>query len=287
MTTLLRYPEIKHRGESLYEPQPAEVVFVQKLTELENLYRLRFVDDRPLGHAPGQFVQVALLGVGECPISISSSPTRPETFDLCVRKVGDVTEHIHQLQASDVVGIRGPLGHGFDVSEMHGKDILIVAGGLGLAPVRSLVQYILDERSRFGTFHMLYGARSPKEILFRDDLTLWRESPDVNLLVTVDRPDEQWRGHSGVVTTLFRHLPKLDADETMAVVVGPPVMFKFVVLEVLSRRVPQTHVYCSLERRMKCGVGKCGHCQANNVYVCLEGPVFRYGQLKALREALE
>ena len=272
---------------SLYVPQPARVRSVQKLTNLENLYSLSFESGRPLDHQPGQFVQVSILGVGECPISVCSSPTRPDTFELCVRRVGEVTDKIHQLSEGDVIGIRGPLGHGFDVHELHGRDVLIVAGGLGMAPARSVIQYILDERGRFGTFNLLYGAREPSELLFTEDLALWRESPDVNFHVTVDRPDEQWRGKSGVVTTLFKELPKLEPAETMVVIIGPPIMFKFVVLEVLSRGVPQKNIYCSLERRMKCGVGLCGHCQANNVYVCLEGPVFKYGQLKALREALE
>ena len=275
------------RERSLYEPEMAEVVSTEKLTDMENLYGVRLASGQALGHSPGQFVQVAILGVGECPISLCSSPTRPDTFELCVRRAGEVTEHIHRLKEGDVIGIRGPLGNGFDVNELHGKDILIVAGGLGIAPVRSLIQYILDERGRFGAFHLLYGARSPDELLFRNDLALWRESLNVNFHVTVDRPDEQWRGRSGVVTTLFSEVPKLDPAETTVVIVGPPIMFKFVVLEVLARRIHQKNIYCSLERRMKCGVGKCGHCQANNVYVCLEGPVFRYGQLKALREAIE
>lgn len=285
METMLE-SSLRH-GAELYEPESASVVGVRSLTALENCYALRFLNGEPLGHQPGQFVQVSILGVGECPISISSSPTRPETFELCVRRVGDVTEHIHRLVPGDIVGVRGPLGRGFDVDAMHGKDVLIVAGGLGMAPVRSLIQYILDERDRFGTFCLLYGARSPEDILFRNDLLQWRESGAVNLHVTVDRPDSQWRGDSGVVTTLFRKLPALDPASTMVVVVGPPVMFKFVVLEVLARRIPQKNVFCSLERRMKCGVGKCGHCQANQVYACMEGPVFRYGELKALREAIE
>ena len=271
----------------LYLPTPAEIVSVRKLTDLEMLFAIRLPEGRSLGHDPGQFVQVSLLGVGECPISICSSPTRPETFELCIRKVGAVTGVLHTLEAGAEVGIRGPLGQGFDVRELTGKDILIVAGGLGLAPVRSLIQYILDERARFGQFHLLYGARNPAELLFRDDLTRWRESDAVNFHVTVDQPDEQWRGKSGVVTRLFTELPRLDPNQTMVVIVGPPVMFKFVVLEVLSRRIPQSSIYCSLERRMKCGVGKCGHCQVNNIYVCLEGPVFKYSQLKAMREAME
>lgn len=270
-----------------YVPRPARVLRTARLTDLEMLLELTFENGRPLDHDPGQFVQVSIFGVGECPISVCSSPTRPESFELCVRKVGMVTEKIHQLREDDIIGIRGPLGHGFDVSEMHGKDVLVVAGGLGLAPARSLIQYILDERSRFGQFHLLYGCRAPNELLFREDLARWRDDKSVNFHVTVDRPDEQWRGRTGVVTTLFKELPKFDPEETRVVVIGPPVMFKFVVLEVLSRRIPQKYIYCSLERRMKCGVGLCGHCQANNVYVCLEGPVFKYGELKALREALE
>ncbi len=272
---------------STYLPEPAVVTSVTRLTELETLFHIRLDGGRSLDHQPGQFVQVSLLGVGECPISICSSPTRNDGFELCVRRVGEVTERIHRVQAGDVLGIRGPLGHGFDMSELHGRDILVVSGGCGLAPARSVIQYVIDQRRRFGHFHVLYGAKSPAELLFRDDLEQWSRNPDVNTLVTVDRGDEQWRGHTGVVTTLFADLPPLDPKETMVVVIGPPVMFRFVVLEVLARRIPQQNIFCSLERRMKCGIGKCGHCQVNNVYACLDGPVFRYGQLKALREALE
>lgn len=272
---------------SIYIPTAARIVRTEKLTDMEKLFEIRLDGDRRLNHQPGQFVQVSLAGIGECPISISSSPTRPDTFELCVRRVGMVTNVFHTLDAGDRLGIRGPLGHGFDVDELHGKDILIIAGGLGLAPVRSLIQYILDERARFGRFRLLYGTRSPAEILFRDDVLRWREDPNVEFHMTVDKPDPQWRGRSGVVTTLFKDVGPIDPASTMVVIVGPPVMFKFVVLEVLARRIPQRNILCSLERRMKCGIGKCGHCQANNVYVCLEGPVFKYGDLKALREAME
>lgn len=285
MTTL--NAPLRRREACLYAPSPARVLQVTKLTEQERLFRLAFHDGRPLNHIPGQFVQVSILGIGECPISVCSSPTRTQAFELCVRRAGTVTEAIHRLARDDLVGIRGPLGHGFDVHEMHGKDVLVVAGGLGLAPCRSLIQYILDERDRFGRFHLLYGCREPRELLFRDDLTRWRDDAAVNLQVTVDRPDETWRGRTGVVTTLFKELPRLDPAATIVVIVGPPVMFRFVVLEVLARRIPQSRIFCSLERRMKCGVGKCGHCQANHVYACLDGPVFRYGELKALREAVE
>lgn len=272
---------------SAYLPRPARVGAVKTLTAQERLLEIERCDGQPLGHQPGQFVQLSLVGVGECPISICSSPTRGNSFQLCVRRAGEVTTHIHRLQPGQVVGVRGPLGRGFDLNDLYGNDLLIVAGGLGLAPARSLIQYVLDERSRFGQFHLLYGARHPSELLFREDLAAWRENPDVDFHLTVDRPDEAWRGKVGVVTTLFRALPPLDPRSTRVVVIGPPVMFKFVVLEVLGRRIPQNYIYCSLERRMKCGIGKCGHCQVNHVYVCMDGPVFIYGRLKALREAFE
>lgn len=275
------------RGVSLYIPRPARILKISQLTDMEKLFELGFLDGSHLNHQPGQFVQVSMLGVGECPISICSSPTRPDSFELCVRRVGSVTNRIHELHEKDTIGIRGPLGHGFDTHEMHGRDILMIAGGLGMAPLRSLVQYILDERPRFGQFHLLYGAREPKELLFKDDLIRWRESKDVNFSITVDRPDPQWRGKVGVVTTLFKELPRLNPEQTVVIIVGPPVMFKFVVIEVLARRIPQGNIYCSLERRMKCGVGKCGHCQANHVYACIDGPVFKYGRLKGMREAVE
>lgn len=270
-----------------FVPEVCRVTRVEALTSLERLLVIRRPTGAPLGHGPGQFVQVSILGVGECPISICSSPTRPESFQLCVRKVGAVTEQIHRLQPGDAIGIRGPLGHGFDVEELVDHDLLIVAGGLGLAPARSLIQYVLDKRARFGRFFLLYGARNPDELLFREDLVRWRHDPNVAFQVTVDRPDEQWRGKVGVVTTLFADLPKLDPARTRVAIIGPPVMFKFALLEVLARRIPQKNIYCSLERRMKCGVGRCGHCQANDVYVCVDGPVFTYARLKAVREALE
>jgi len=280
-------PIVHFAGGSIFMPVEARVLGVESLTELEKLYSIVLDGDIPLRHQPGQFVQVTIPGIGECPISICSSPTRAPAFELCVRRVGEVTGHIHALQHGDRIGIRGPLGHGFNISEFEGRDVLIIAGGLGLAPTRSLIQYIVDERPRFGQFHLLYGARSPVEMLFQDDLIRWRESTSVNLLTTVDKPDPQWRGKTGVVTTLFRLLPRLDPHRTTVAVIGPPVMFKFVVLEVLARGIPQKNIYCSLERRMRCGVGKCGHCQSNNVYACLDGPVFHYAQLKSLREALE
>lgn len=270
----------------LYQPEPATVLSVEQMTALERHYRIELNHGRGLGHRPGQFVQVWIPGIGECPISICSSPTRGRTFELCVRRVGQVTEHIHRLRRGDEIGIRGPYGRGFRISELERSNVVVVAGGLGLAPARSLIQYILDERNRFDEFFVLYGARSPAELLFRDDLAHWSGGHGVRLYITVDRPDAQWRGRSGVVTTLFRELPPLDPRKTAAVVIGPPVMFKFVVAELVGMGIPENRVYCSLERRMQCGVGKCGHCQINSVYVCVDGPVFTLQQMRSLPEAI-
>jgi len=268
----------------IYVPRLAEILRKEALTERETFYRLRFLDGSELGHDPGQFVQVSVFGVGEAPISIASSPTRHGYFDLCVRAVGDVTEAMQRASEGDVLGVRGPYGRGFSVERLRGHDLLFVAGGLGIVPLRSLIQNVLDERQHFGQVAIVYGARSPRELLFRDELTEWAARGDVELGLTVDVADSEWSGNVGVVTTLCRRL-RINPRTTMAVVVGPPIMFKFVVRELLAKGCYESRILLSLERRMKCGVGKCGHCQINNVYVCREGPVFTYAELKKLEEA--
>lgn len=274
------------RSTSAYMPQPAEVLSVRSLTKLEKVFTLRLGSKKRLHHQPGQFLQVSILGVGECPISICSSPTRPDTFELTVRRVGEVTAAIHRLEVGDVIGVRGPLGRGFDPSLFEGHDVLVVAGGCALAPARSLIQYVLDRRDRFGDFHVFYGARSPEELLFRDELESWQADARVRCLVTVDGADDTWRGHTGVVTRLFSQWPCHQPARTKVAVIGPPVMFKFVMLELIGRQIPERSIFCSIERRMKCGIGKCGHCQVNQLYACQDGPVFCYTELATVREAI-
>ena len=191
--------------EPLFIPEMADIVKVEEMTPLEKVFTLQLPGGRPLGNRPGQFVEVSVLGVGEAPISICSSPSRStETFEMCVRKVGDVTAALHQLKAGDKVGIRGPFGRGFPIESFRGKDMLFAPGGLGLAPVRSLINQVLDERALFGRVIILYGARTPAELLFKDELQRWAERSDVELLLTVDRGDETWSGNVGVITTLFQ-----------------------------------------------------------------------------------
>ena len=271
-------------AESPYVPKMARVVAADQMTETERFFRLE-MEDRPLVYEPGQFVGVTVFGVGESPISICSSPTQGDRIELTVRNIGLVTNALKGFEAGDRLGIRGPFGNGFDYEAMKGQDVLFVAGGLGLAPTRSLIRYVLDTRDDFGKVTILVGARQPDLLLFRDELVQWTERSDIETHVTVDRGDAQWQGEVGVITRLFRKI-EIDASRTYAVIVGPPVMFKFTVLEVLASGVPEHRIICSLERHMKCGIGKCGHCQIRGVYVCRDGPVFTYEQVKGLREGI-
>lgn len=274
------------REESVYLPVMARLLKTQQMTDLEKLFTVELPGGRSLGNEPGQFVEISLFGIGEAPISITSSPGRSNgTFELCVRRVGDVTNALHQLEPGAVMGVRGPFGHGFPIDKMRGKDILFAAGGLGLPPLRSLINEVLDQRGSFGRVIILYGTKQPSEILFRDEIGEWSEREDVEFHMTVDRGDEDWQGNVGVITTLF---PKVTINprNTVAATVGPPIMYRFVLMELLGKGIPETQIYLSLERRMKCGVGKCGHCQINDLYCCQDGPVFRYADVKGLEEAL-
>ena len=238
-----------------------------------------------MGHLPGQFVEVSMLGIGEAPISVSSSPTLKGSFELIVRKVGNVTGAMHNLLLGATIGIRGPYGTNFPFEETKGRDLLFVAGGIGLVPMRSFINYVLHHRKDYGRVIILFGSRSPAERLFVDELEDWKNREDVEFLETVDRADASWKGNVGVITTLF---PKINIEpkKTDCIIVGPPIMYKFVLMEAKKNNIADKHIYMSLERRMKCGVGKCGHCQINNVYCCQDGPVFRFDQIEGLSEAL-
>ena len=275
-----------HTKSSIYLPTLARIMAVRPLTQREKLFTVELPTGLSLDHEPGQFVQVSMFGVGEAPISISSSPSRSNgTFEICVRQVGDLTTALHALQPGATVGIRGPFGRGFPLKRFWGKDILFLPAGLGLAPLRSLINQVLDERRNFGRVIILYGAQQPSELLFVDELAEWEARMDVVLQTTVDRPDETWQGHVGVITTLL-HDVQLYAPNTVAITVGPPVMYRFVLIELLGKGIREGNIWLSLERRMKCGVGKCGHCQINHFYTCQEGPCFAYNQIKSLEEAL-
>jgi len=272
---------------SIYLPAIAEVVEVYTETAFEKVYTVRLPGGENLGHRPGQFVMVSIPGVGEAPISVMSSPSRThDTFRLCIRNAGDLTSVIHSsVLPGDQIGIRGPFGRGFPTDEFKGKDVLIAPGGLGMAPARSLIDEILDHRDDYGRLIVLYGAKNPSEILFRQELRAWRQRDDIELIVTVDRPDESWVGHIGVITRLFPRV-QINPFKTVAITIGPPVMYRFVVMELLGKGLTPDQIWMSFERRMKCGVGKCGHCQVNHRYSCQDGPAWTYAEALAFEEAL-
>lgn len=270
----------------LYVPKMAKINRVETFNEIEKFYELSFLDGSDLVHAPGQFVEVSIFGCGEAPISISSPPTKKGAFDLCVRRVGKVTEKIHQLAAGDTVGIRGPYGTGFDIKKFEGKNVLFVAGGLGYAPLRSFMNYVVERRSDFRDVHILYGTRDPKMVLYPKEIEALEKNSKIDFHITVDRFAEGWTKNVGVITTLFPKVNIHDPQNTMVAICGPPVMYKFAIMEVLGKKIPASNIYVSLERRMKCGVGKCGHCQINSLYVCCEGPVFNYSRVIDFKEAI-
>jgi len=270
--------------DSTYRLKKARVLLTKKLTENEKFFDLALKDGETLDHEPGQFIMISMPGVGEVPISICSSPTKRDSFELCVRAVGKVTTSLHNLKAGDEIGIRGPYGKGFPIRILEGNDLLIIAGGLGIAPLRSLITYVLDNRRDFGKVHILFGCKEPKDMLFNDELDTWNARTDLHYACTVDRAAPDWAGNVGVITTL---IPGVDIEpsRTFAAVVGPPIMYNFVIKELLAKGIPERQVLLSFERNMKCGNGKCGRCQIQNLYVCQDGPVFNYEQIKNLSEA--
>ena len=279
MKTEISYQELLKT--SPYKPVKAKIVKTNKYTEFEKLFRIELDGKKDLEHVPGQFVQVSLFGVGEAPISICSSPTEKGFFELTVRRVGGLTNAMHKLETGSVLGIRGPFGKGFPLDAMRGNDLLIVAGGLGIVPLRSLIHYILDQRKDFGDVQILLGCKTPKDMLFGEEVEAWQKRADIKFNCTVDRADPDWKGNVGLITSLIPGA-SIEPKKTYAVVVGPPIMYKFVIVELLKKEIPGYQIVVSLERKMKCGLGKCGHCQIRGVYVCQSGPVFTYNDLQQM-----
>ena len=269
----------------IYLPQLATVAQTEAMNVTEKYLRL-MMDDGQFDYIPGQFVEISVAGIGEAPITISSSPTQDGGFELVIRKIGNVTDAIHRLEAGAKVGIRGPLGHGiYPVDEAKGKNLVFICGGIGMVPQRSFIKYVLDNRGDYGTVAILQGTKSFDLRLFTSELPAWAKAKDVQMLETIDEGHPSWTGHVGVVTKL---IPKVEMDlkSAMILVCGPPVMYKFVLMALKEREVPHQNIFLNLERKMKCGVGKCGHCQINSTYVCMDGPVFRYSDLATMPEAI-
>lgn len=258
-------------------------IIVDKIREAEDVdtYRLRFVDEqvrRSYRFAAGQFNMVYLFGVGEVAISIVSDPDEPESLDHTIRVVGRVTKAIARLQTGDELGIRGPFGQGWPLDATQGKDVVIVTGGLGCAPVVGAIEYIFRRRSQYGTVKILHGVKTPRDLLYRERFDAWRRQPDTEVLLTSDQPHKTWRYHVGVVTELFEQVV-VNPARTMVLMCGPEIMMRLGVPILMQRGIPATAIYVLLERHMECGIGLCGHCQLGPYFLCKDGPVMRYDRV--------
>jgi NAD(P)H-flavin reductase len=276
--------------ENPFQPDMWRIVRRYPLTSDVNFFQVRPVDvDEALKftYKPGQFVMLSVIGEGEAPFCISSTPSRPGMLEFCIRKVGTLTSTLFGLKENQTIGIRGPYGNGFPTDKMEGKDIMIVAGGLGVAPLRSLLLNFLDNRDKFGKLTYLHGAKAPGDMLFREEFFQMKDREDLNCMLTVDKDDTgKWPFKVGMVTDLFKDIGPVDGKNTYAVVCGPPVMYRFVIPHLVRLGVPKQQILMTLERRMKCGVGKCGHCAIEYLYTCIDGPVFTYWDVLHMKEII-
>jgi NAD(P)H-flavin reductase len=269
-------------------PEPFEVRQVKRETgDTFTLTLTPVTGDPSRPFTPGQFNMIYVFGVGEVPISISGDPARPELLVHTIRAVGAATRALQTLEKGDWVGVRGPFGTSWPVEQAHGQDVILVAGGIGLAPLRPALYHVLLHRALYGRVVLLYGARTPRDILYARELREWRGRFDIDVEVTVDRATVEWQGGVGVVTKLIQRAP-FDPMSAMAMICGPEVMIRFAAVALGRRGVATERIYVSVERNMKCGIGMCGHCQLGPFFVCRDGPVFAHDRLRplfGLREA--
>jgi NAD(P)H-flavin reductase len=238
------------------------------------------------GFQPGQFSMLWVFGVGELPISISGNPAKPEHLVYTVRSVGQATHTLVTQSPGSSLGVRGPFGSGWPIEAGKEKDVIIVAGGIGLAPLRPVVYHILENRSSYRRLVLLYGARSPRDLLYRRELAFWARQPETQVLTTVDYGGLSWRGHVGVVTTLFKYA-RFHPARSLAMICGPEIMMRFVARDLAGHGLGRNDIYLSMERNMKCAVGFCGHCQYGPNFICKDGPIFRYERIQSALEKYE
>lgn len=266
----------------LYLPIAARLEKVIEETPTIKTFCLR--PSAPLPFQAGQFVELSIPGVGEAPFTPSSSPAVSDKLEITIMQAGMVTQKIHALQSGATIGIRGPLGKAYPLDKFQGREVLIVGGGVGLAPLRALLFALFENMERYTKIFLRYGARTPKDIVYKEALSAaWGQGKRLDIQVTVDKGDETWTGRQGVVTTILEpDLLPFHPDRGVAIVCGPPIMMKFATLKLLQLGVAPENIYLSMEKNMSCGVGKCGHCRLGTFYACKEGPVFAYSQIKEL-----
>lgn len=271
-----------------YMPMPMKVEKNVIETEDRNIKTLtlsflKSKDEETFNFIPGQFAELSVLGAGEAPFGIASSPMDKKHVDFTISKVGFVTAQLHNLEPGDTVGMRGPLGNGYPVELLRNKKVFIIGGGFGFSTLRAFTNFMLhpDNRKHYGDIAVVYGARNPGLLLYKNELSEWEQRNDIQLHVTVDKGDENWKGKTGVVPVIVKEL-SIDAENTTTLVCGPPVMIKFTLPVLAELGLAPQQTYLSLEMKMKCGIGKCGRCNIGSKYVCTDGPVFSLAQLNLL-----
>ncbi len=267
-------------------PMVVKKTSVETMDRMLRTLELSFVneqDEKQFHYTPGQFCELSVLGKGEAPLGIASSPTEKGSLKFTVNKAGLVTTALHQLEEGDEIGIRGPLGNSYPLHLFQGKNVLVIGGGFAFTTLRSLIIYLShpDHRNQFKEITVIYGARMPGLLLYKAELAEWQKRGNVEVVVTVDQGDKDWNGKVGLVPNVLEEVAPT-SENTYAVICGPPIMIKFTFPKLMALRFPNERIYTSLEKRMKCGIGKCGRCNIGHLYVCKDGPVFSYDQLERL-----
>ena len=266
---------------NLYEP--VEAVVLDIIQETTNIKSFLLKPKTDFSFKTGQFIELTLPGEGEAPFTPSSNPKIKESFEVTIMRAGRVTAKLHNIPKNTILGIRGPYGRGYPLDKFKDKEILIVGGGVGLAPLRSLLLALFNEIGDYKKIVLRYGARTPRDLLYQDEYADWQKNKKLDMLLTVDVGDETWKGNVGVVTTILKELP-LEIKKAVAVVCGPPIMMKFATLKLLDLGFMPSQILLSMEKNMSCGLGKCGHCRLGKFYICKDGPVFCYEEIKEIED---
>lgn len=268
--------------ENIYKPERVKIIKIKKLSSNVKLFRLKKekgnfeIGDNGLVFNPGQFVLFGLFGWGEAPFGMASSPYEKKYIDLVIRKAGILTEKLHQLKEGDEAFLRGPYGNGFPVDFMSGKDVVMIMGGCGIPPIAALTEYIIKNKEKFGRVYMIYGARTPSDLLMMDAIKKWKK--DIKVLLTVDEPDKNWKGYVGMVSELIDDI-KINAVDAVAAMCGPGPMMDALERILRPLGIADRRIFVNIERKMQCGMGKCQHCATGSKYVCQDGPVFNFDEI--------
>jgi len=260
-----------------YRPIKTEVLEV--ITESPTIKTLKFKPKEQITFETGQFIELTIPGVGEAPFTPSSRPSVKNMMEVSIMKAGKVTDKVHQLKKGDVIGVRGPYGKGYPLDGFKGKEVLVLGGGVGLAPLRSLLYALFNRINDFKKIYIRFGAKTPQDIIYKKEVKEWAQREDLDFQITVDEGDKDWKGHVGLVTTILDGMA-LQPREAIAIVCGPPIMMKFSTLRLLELGFRDENIYLSMEKNMSCGIGKCGHCRIGTYYACKDGPVFTYDKIK-------